>query len=216
MHNFQNFPPLFSVIQSGKPIFDRIKGKWRSEHFDNEHELVLELGCGRGEYTVGLAREFPDRNFIGVDIKGSRIWVGSAMADKEGLHNVAFLRTQIQSLENFFEPREVDEVWITFPDPRPKLSDERRRLTCPRFLEIYKRIIKPGGIIHLKTDNEGLFEYTLEVMKERNDLELLGYTRDLKQSAYAMEHYNIQTKYERLFEEQGYTIKYLRASFTIA
>ena len=125
------------VIQPGKDIFDSIKGHWRDEFFRNNNPLVLELACGRGEYTIGLARIFPDRNFVGVDIKGPRIWRGMKIAEEEHLSNVGFLRGYIQNLEDFYEENEVDEIWVTFPDPRPKGRDERRRLTNERFLDIF-------------------------------------------------------------------------------
>src|SRR5690606_11118909 len=146
-----------NVVQQGKDIFTRIKGAWQQEQFQNEHPLTVELACGTGEFTVGLARQYPERNFIGVDIKGSRIWQGSTIAIAEGLENVAFLRSQIEALENFFALGEIDELRITFPDPRPKEGDEKKRLTSPRFLYLYKPLIRRGGVVHLKTDNTGLF-----------------------------------------------------------
>ncbi|MCR9085057.1 MAG: tRNA (guanosine(46)-N7)-methyltransferase TrmB, partial [Cyclobacteriaceae bacterium] len=127
-----------NVVQEGKPIFEEIKGQWRARQFQNQNPLVIELACGRGEFTVGLARVFPHQNFIGVDIKGSRIWKGSSTATEEGLENVAFLRTQIQLLDKFFDQGEIDELWITFPDPFPRDGDEKRRLTSDRFLDMYK------------------------------------------------------------------------------
>ena len=129
-----------NVIEPGKEIFEQIKGNWH-KFFDNDHPNVLELACGRGEYSTGLGAVYPDKNFIGVDIKGNRIWIGSKKAKQDGLDNVAFLRTQIDHLEKFFEPGEIDEIWIIFPDPRPKSSDERRRLTSPKYLEIYQNLI---------------------------------------------------------------------------
>ncbi|MDZ7604129.1 MAG: tRNA (guanosine(46)-N7)-methyltransferase TrmB [Cyclobacteriaceae bacterium] len=142
-----------NVIQSGKELFETIRGNWRSHQFKNDNDIILELACGRGEYSTGLGAIYRDKNFVGVDIKGIRIWVGSTKARLEGLDNVAFLRAQIDHLERFFEPREISGIWIVFPDPRPKGSDEHRRLTSPKYLEIYKKLIAPGGMIHLKTDN---------------------------------------------------------------
>jgi tRNA (guanine-N7-)-methyltransferase len=202
-----------NVIQPGKELFENIRGRWRSDFFKNEHDIVLELACGRGEYSTGFGSIYPKRNFVGVDIKGNRIWVGSKKARFEGLHNVAFLRTQIDHLERFFENNEVNEIWIVFPDPRPKASDERRRLTSPRFLEIYKKLIVQGGAIHLKTDNTRLFEYTLELLQDRSDVENIEFTHNLYQSKYEDDHCGIKTKYEHQFSAQGYTIKYLRFSF---
>ncbi len=203
-----------NVIEPGKEIFENIKGKWRADLFHNKNDIVVELACGRGEYSTGLGAIYKDKNFIGVDIKGNRIWVGSKKARLEGLDNVAFLRTQIDHLEKFFEPGEISEIWIVFPDPRPKNSDEHRRLTSPKYLEIYKKLIRPEGIIHLKTDNPELFDYTLELLKERNDIEDLQFTRKLYESQHAADHHGIATKYEKEFLEKGFDIKYLRFNFS--
>ncbi|CAN5218076.1 tRNA (guanosine(46)-N7)-methyltransferase TrmB [soil metagenome] len=197
-----------NILEPGKDLFDQIKGNWKKEFFENEKELVLELGCGRGEYTISMARLNPTKNFIGVDVKGDRIWVGSTIALEEGLQNVAFLRTQIQVLDNFFEENEVSEIWITFPDPRPKGRDERRRLTSPRFLKIYERILKPAGVVHLKTDNTEFFEYTLEALKsiKTDDLQV---TYDLYESNLKDLHQGVKTNYEKIYTEKGEIIKYL-------
>ncbi|MGI9545163.1 MAG: tRNA (guanosine(46)-N7)-methyltransferase TrmB [Cyclobacteriaceae bacterium] len=199
-----------NVIQRGKPLFDTIKGRWRAHYFGNEGDVVLELACGRGEYTVGLAPVYPEKNFIGIDIKGDRIWKGSSKAEEQQLKNVAFLRTQIQLLEDFFSPGEVDEIWIVFPDPRPKGRDEHRRLTHPRFLQIYNKILKPGGIVRLKTDNTSLFEYSMEVIPEFPGVCEFRFTQDLYNSQYNDLHCNITTKYELMFRDQGEIIKYLQ------
>ena len=201
-----------NVIEPGKDLFENIKGRW-NEYFRNENEIVVELACGRGEYSTGLGAIYEERNFIGVDIKGNRIWVGSKKARLEGLDNVAFLRTQIDHLEKFFEPGEIEEIWIVFPDPRPKSSDEHRRLTSPKYLDIYKNLISPGGIIHFKTDDSALFDYTLDILKMRIDVKNLEYTRGLYKSKYAEDHYDIKTKYEHQFSEQGHEIKYLKFKF---
>ena len=203
-----------NVVEPGKEIFETIKGKWRSDFFGNDNDIILELACGRGEYSTGLGAIFKDRNFIGVDIKGNRIWVGSKKARLEGMDNVAFLRIQIDHLEKFFEPGEINEIWIVFPDPRPKSSDEHRRLTSPKFLEVYKKLIKAGGLIQLKTDNTELFDYTLELLKSRKDIQELKYTWELYNSEFALDHYGIKTKYENQFAEQGYVIKYLKFRFS--
>ena len=199
-----------NVIEPGKPVYESIKGKWSAEYFGNDHPIIVEMGCGRGEYTVGLGQHYPQNNYIGVDIKGDRIWKGSKEADQLNLDNVAFLRTQIQQVENFFVEDEISEIWITFPDPRPKDRDERRRLTYARFIEIYKRIMKPGGIVHLKTDNTGLFEYSLETISQRKDVSDLEHTFDLYKSPLNEIHLGIKTKYEVLHYEAGESIKYLR------
>jgi tRNA (guanine-N7-)-methyltransferase len=202
----------FNVIQPEKPLYETIKGNWNSDFFKNEKPIVLELGCGRGEYSIGLAKNFPEKNFIGIDIKGSRIWKGSQVAIEENLDNVGFLRTYIQNIHQHFATQEVSEIWITFPDPRPRDSDERRRMTHPRFLKMYQSLIKLDGIVHLKTDNRPLFDYTLEVLAEMGvrDLE---YTFDLYNSSLNQEHFGIKTTYEAKFTELGYHINYLRFRF---
>lgn len=202
-----------NIIQPGKPLFERIKGNWHIDYFKNDHPITLEIACGRGEYTVGLARHFPNRNFIGMDLKGARIWKGSQQALAENLSNVAFVRALIQDLPNFFEPGEFSELWITFPDPQPKKSDIRRRLTNPRFMDMYKTLIAPKGRCHLKTDNLGLFNYTLEIL-ESYSLTTLEYTNNLYQSKYLEDHREIQTYYEKLWLGQGLSIKYLFWEFT--
>lgn len=188
-----------------------LKGKWGAEIFKNNNPIVLELGCGKGEYTVGLGRQYPDKNFIGVDRKGNRIWKGAKTALEEGLDNVRFLRVMIDKIDQFFAPGEVSEIWITFPDPQPQLSRVRKRLTNPKFLAKYKNMLPADGIIHLKTDSQLLHEYTLEVIEEGKH-KLLFKTNDL----YAHpENKNdpilgIQTFYESLFLEQGMPITYLK------
>ncbi|MDG1278437.1 MAG: tRNA (guanosine(46)-N7)-methyltransferase TrmB [Algoriphagus sp.] len=202
-----------NVVQHGKAIFETIKGNWNESQFKNDHPLVVELACGRGEFTVGLARNFPHQNFIGVDIKGSRIWKGSSIATAEGISNVGFLRTQIELLDASFAPDEISELWITFPDPFPRDGDEKRRLTSPRFLEMYKPLLKKDGIIHFKTDNTGLFDYSLELFQSRPDIELIGFTHDFYQSEWKDDHFGIQTRYEKMFSEKGEKIKYLKCRF---
>ena len=202
-----------NVVQAGKPIFETIKGNWNRVQFPIAQPIVVELACGRGEFTVGLAREYPQSNFIGVDIKGSRIWKGSTTAIHEGLENVAFLRTQIQELDKYFDKGEISELWITFPDPFPREGDEKKRLTSGKFLDMYKPLIAGGGLVHFKTDNTGLFDYTLELLNTREDVELLLYTHDFYQSPYRDEHHGIQTRYEKMFSEKGEKIKYLQFKF---
>lgn len=202
-----------NVIEPGKPIFTQIKGQW-SSFFGNSNPITLELGCGHGEYTVGLAKLNADQNFIGVDVKGARIWKGSKEAEESGIANVAFLRIRMLDLENFFEKYEVSEIWITFPDPRPKEKDEKRRLTSPRFLDIYRMITKPNSVVHLKTDNQDLYDYTLEKLGERDDIKGLDYTTDLYQSTLYGEPQRIVTTFEQKFSSQGIPIKYLRFQFS--
>jgi tRNA (guanine-N7-)-methyltransferase len=202
-----------NVIERSKEIYENIKGNWRDYYFKNNNPITVELACGRGEYTTGLAALFPERNFIGVDIKGERIWKGSTLALEQKLDNVAFLRAPILLIENFFSAGEIDEVWITFPDPRPRKRDIKRRLTCPRYLDIYKRLLKPGDYLRLKTDNTSLFLYTLEEVKSRNDVHDLVYTDNVYESEYRRECFDIKTKYEQQFATKGETIKYLRFRF---
>jgi tRNA (guanine-N7-)-methyltransferase len=202
-----------NVIERSKEIYENIKGNWRDYYFKNNNPITVELACGRGEYTTGLAALFPERNFIGVDIKGERIWKGSTLALEQKLDNVAFLRAPILLIENFFSAGEIDEVWITFPDPRPRKRDIKRRLTCPRYLDIYKRLLKPGDYLRLKTDNTSLFLYTLEDVKSRNDVHDLVYTDNVYESEYRRECFDIKTKYEQQFATKGETIKYLRFRF---
>jgi tRNA (guanine-N7-)-methyltransferase len=198
-----------NIIQDGKPEYLTIKGNWHKDFFRNQNPIVLELACGRGEYSVGLAEAYPDKNFIGIDIKGGRIWKGSQYALANGLHNVGFLRTFIQNLDVFFAPSEVSEIWITFPDPRPKQRHAKRRLTHPRFLQMYQQLLVPEGVIHLKTDNTGLFDYTLDVLKLLPTAGLVS-TFDLYHSAWQDDHKGIQTNFEQKFTALGQRIKYLR------
>lgn len=202
-----------NVIEPTKPLYQHIKGKWASEYFGNSNPITLELACGRGEYTVGLARLFRDKNFVGVDIKGERIWKGSTIALEEQLRHAAFLRTQILLIENFFEPGEVSEIWLTFPDPRPRKRDIKRRLTSPRFLDTYKRLLSPGGFVRLKTDNTQLYEYTLEELQLRSDIADLQFTSDVYASPLQKECFDIKTRYEQEFTQKGEKIKYLRFTF---
>src|SRR5688572_14594942 len=202
-----------NVIERTKDIYDSIKGKWRASYFKNDNPITLELACGRGEYSVNLAKRFPEKNFIGVDIKGERIWKGSTLALENQLTNVAFLRTPILLIENFFEPGEVDEVWITFPDPRPRKRDIKRRLTSPRYMDIYKKLVKQGSYIRLKTDNSQLYSYTLEETQQRNDIDDLQFTDDLYSSDLRIECFDIRTRYEEMFAAKGEKIKYMRFKF---
>lgn len=204
----------FDEIKGFKNVLEfpeAIKGKWRDEYFLNEGEVFLELACGKGAYTLGLANIYDDKNFIGVDRKGERIWKGARSALDQGLDNVAFLRVFIEKLDDYFEENEVDEIWITFPDPFPKDRHERRRLTAPHMLEMYSRLLKPGGVLHLKTDSDSLYEYSRDVMEERG--ELIADIDDL----YALENVDevlkIKTPFELKHLADGRTIKYLALRF---
>jgi tRNA (guanine-N7-)-methyltransferase len=213
LERFKEIEALPNVIEPSKEVYHYVRGKWNAGFFKNENPITLELACGRGEYTIGLAKLFSDKNFIGVDIKGERIWKGSSQAVAEGLQNVAFLRTMILLIENFFDEREVSEIWITFPDPRPRKRDIKRRLTSPSFLEMYKRMLKPGGYVRLKTDNTGLFEYSLKTLQSRKDITDLVFTDDVYNSELRPDCFDIRTKYEEEFASKGEKIKYLRFRF---
>ena len=197
------------ALEMGKDQFDNIKGKWHTTFFKNENPIVLEIGCGRGEYTIGLADKFPEKNFVGIDIKGSRIYHGLKYATDHNLSNVGFLRSQVLLLERFFEKGEVDEIWLTFPDPRPLDSDERRRLFSPRFLKLYQQFLKDGGVLNLKTDNLGLFEYAHKLSKELK-LKINAATDDLYESSYLELCHDIRTAYERRYLSEGVKINYLQ------
>lgn len=203
-----------NILQSGKDGYENIKGKWHTNYFENSNNIVLELACGRGEYTIGMARLFSDKNFIGVDLKGDRLWEGSGIATDEKFNHVVFLRAEILHLEDFIAPNEVNEIWITFPDPRPKGRDEKRRLTNNRFLDIYKNVLRTDGWIKFKTDNTDLFTYTLETLKGRTDVRDLEYTFDLYHSELKPDCFDIRTHYEQKFNNQGHDIKYLKFRFS--
>ena len=185
------------------------KGKWDVGFFGNKNDIVLELGCGKGEYTVGLARQNPDKNYIGVDIKGARMWRGLKTVQEEGLKNAAFVRTRINQIGYYFGQNEISEIWITFPDPQPRKLKINKRLTSPWFLNAYKKILKPEGIVHLKTDNIIFFEFTLDVIKE-HDHELIYSTYDVYKTEEDNELTNIQTYYEQKWLDYGTKIKYLK------
>lgn len=205
-----------NVIEPSKPIYNEVKGRWNELVFKNDNPITVELACGRGEYTVGLAARFPDKNFVGVDIKGERIWKGSTLALEQGLHNAVFLRAQIQMLEGFFAPGEIADLWLVFPDPRPRKRDVKRRLTNPTFLAMYRRLLRPDGYIRLKTDNTGLYEYTLETVSTMAGTHNLAHTDDLYNSSLQPECHDIRTNYEEKFALQGERIKYIRWQVTNA
>jgi tRNA (guanine-N7-)-methyltransferase len=184
-----------------------VKGKWNQLLFKNNNPIVLELGCGKGEYTVGLANAFNNNNFIGIDIKGARMWRGAKTANEQKLGNVAFLRTRIEFINSFFCENEVDEIWITFPDPHPGGRNSNKRLTSPWFLNLYRQFLKNNGLVHLKTDNTELYEFTRKVAAQ-NNLETITSTNDL----YSEESNNIlsiKTHYEKMFLAKGMKINYL-------
>jgi len=190
-----------------------LQGKWRSDYFHNENPIVLELGCGKGEYCVGMGQHFPNKNFIGVDIKGARMWVGAKQALEENLSNVAFLRTRIELIDRYFAADEVDEIWLTFSDPQPKKPN--KRLSSRQFVERYQKILKKDGIVHMKTDSDLLFESTQEQIAEHH-YEVLESTWDLygelpeKLDEVTRDILQIKTHYEKLFTAKGHVIKYCK------
>lgn len=185
-----------------------LKGNWSSEVFKNSNPIILELGCGKGEYTVAMAEMFPDKNFVGIDIKGARMWQGAKTSNEKNLENTAFLRTRIEFVESLFAQDEVDEIWITFPDPQLKNRRRKKRLSSPNFLNIYRSFLKDQGVINLKTDNEFLFDYTKEIA-HTNRLTILKETKDLYQSDFIDEKLAIRTYYEKLFLKEGSKINYI-------
>lgn len=194
----------FSVLkETGFPM----KGKWNAEYFHNDNPIVLELGCGKGEYTVGLAERFPDKNFIGIDIKGARMWTGACQVREKGLKNAAFLRTSIELLPYFFAQGEVDEIWITFPDPQMKKVN--KRLTGTRFMKLYREVLKDGGAVRLKTDSPFLYTYS-GIMARYNSLPVLADTADLYGNPQGVDDIlGIRTFYEQQWLDRGLTIKYI-------
>ena len=209
MERYENvFQYPYSVIDD-VPFL--MKGHWREMYFHNDNPIVLELGCGKGEYAVGLAKLFPDVNFIGVDIKGARMWTGATQALEEGLKNVAFLRTNIELIERFFSEDEVQEIWLTFSDPQMK--NPRKRLTSSFFMQRYRKFLVDKGVVHVKTDSNFLFTYTT-LMVEKNHLPLVFRTEDLYHAegidADTRKILSIQTYYESMWIERGLNIKYMK------
>lgn len=206
--DMQSYPHVFEYPYS---VVDNVpfemKGRWRSDFFKNDHPIVLELGCGRGEYTVGLGRMYPDKNFIGVDIKGARMWTGATEALREGMTNVAFLRTNIEIIERFFAPGEVDEIWLTFSDPQMKKAT--KRLTSTFFMERYRKFLVDGGLVHVKTDSNFMFTYT-RYMLDHNHLPVDFMTEDLYHSTLVDDILGIRTYYEQQWLDRGLTIKYVK------
>ncbi|HEV7378825.1 MAG TPA: tRNA (guanosine(46)-N7)-methyltransferase TrmB [Dyadobacter sp.] len=200
-----------NVIELGKPLYTTVKGKWNELYFKNENPVVLELACGKGEYTIGLGKRFSDKNFIGVDIKGDRIARGSLAASEAKLTNVAFLRAGIQYSDEFFSEKEVNEIWLVHPDPQVRDRDENKRLTNTRFLDMYSRFLKDDGMFYLKTDSSFLYDYSLETISGSSQFEILEHTDNLYDSKLLDEHYGVKTHYEQIFVNKGYSIKYIKA-----
>jgi len=186
-----------------------LKGLWKEHFFKNNKPITLELGCGKGEYTIAMAKLFPDKNFLGIDIKGARIWKGAKEAHNNNISNAGFLRTRIELIESFFAPDEINEIWITFPDPQIKKRRNKKRLTGARFLNYYRKFLSPDGLVHLKTDSSELYEYTSELLKYNNIIPEIS-TNDLYSSTLPSHLLEIKTHYEKLFLNQGKKITYIR------
>jgi len=200
----------FSTFTNTYEKSEGLKNNWQAKVFSNNNPIVLELAAGKAEYTVGMARLFPYKNFVAIDKKGNRMWVGAKKTQEEQLTNTAFIRTQIDFLTEWFGPKEVDEIWIIHPDPQ--IDKARKRLTGPMFIPRYREILKPGGIIHLKTDSTLLYEYTLEII-EQQKLKLLNHHADIYNSELYNDVLAIKTYYEQMFTAKGETIKYI--AFTL-
>ena len=210
------FPNVYENPDSSKPQFlglngeaVEMKGQWNSHHFKNNHPITLELACGRGEYAVALGRMFPERNFIGVDIKGARIHQGAKAALTEGLHNVAFLRTRIEQIEMFFAENEIAEIWITFPDPFLREAKANRRLTSPEFLQRYRSFLQKKGTVHLKTDSPDLYDFTLKTIADTEGCQLLYNDSNIYAKPLVMNELSVTTHYEKMNIAKS-TIKYIR------
>ena len=196
---------------NGEPV--DLKGKWCAEHFKNDHTLTLELACGRGEYTLQLSEKYPERNFLGVDIKGARIWKGATIAREKELDNAAFLRTRIERIDYFFTEAEADEIWITFPDPFLRESKANRRLTSPNFRKLYKKILKKDGVVHLKTDSPELYAYTMETLSEDPTINIQYTDDDIYAKELPLPELDFKTYYEFMHLADNRKIKYVRFNF---
>jgi len=215
LKRFADLEGMQRVYQPGTAYSDRdyhLKGKWGSEVFGNTRPIVLELGCGKGEYTVGLSRMFQNQNFIGIDRKGARIWRGAKTINEEQVMNAAFMRAQIQHLGSIFEPQEISSIWITFPDPQPQKTREKSRMTAPRFLDMYRKLLVPGGRVHLKTDSLPLYEYSVECANAVGATIHVS-TSDLYATLDADPVLDIKTTYEKRFLAEGLKICYLSISW---
>jgi tRNA (guanine-N7-)-methyltransferase len=201
------FPHLFQPLYVDLQTHFDLRSKWHNGFFCNQNPIVVELGCGKGEYTVGLAARYPEKNFIGIDLKGARLWRGCKSVEEQNLKNAAFIRTRVDHLEKLFGPHEVSELWITFPDPQP--GKPRKRLTSPFFLDKYSKILTDTGIIHLKTDDPDFFSYSLEIITEEK-YHLVFATEDLYHSGLDEDVGSIQTYYEKIWLEAGKKICYMK------
>ena len=210
---YENYDPKDPglVGKDGEPV--EMKGQWAEKHFKNNNPITLELACGRGEYTLGLAERYPNRNFIGLDVKGARIWKGASIALEKNFTNAAFLRTRIEQIALFFDTAEVSEIWITFPDPFLRKGKENRRLTSAYFIDQYRKILHPNGTVNLKTDSPELYEFTLETIADDRKCKLIYQDDDIYSKDLVTEELEIKTYYEKMHLEAKKTIKYVK--FTI-
>jgi len=204
---YENFDPEHPKLLADHGKVVSMENGWSKDHFKNTNPLILELACGKGEYTLGLASKYKDKNFVGVDIKGARIWKGAKMALGKKLQNVVFLRTRIEQLNLFFQKGEIQEIWITFPDPF--IKKENRRLTAPRFLDIYYSLLEDSGIVHLKTDSRELYEFTLEVIKNHNHWKLLNHSSNIYKKELIHPDLSFKTFYENMHLSQGKKITFI-------
>ena len=209
------FSNVFEPTQAaGEKIDFPLKGKWNKDYFKNDNPIVLELGCGKGEYTIGLAKRFPNKNFIGMDIKGARLWRGAKIAVEEKMSNVAFVRNRIDFIESYFGPNEVSEIWIPFPDPYPRKGKTEKRLMSASFVKRYRNLAKPGAIIHFKSDNADLYAFAMEQVQEHK-YKLLAHSADVYSDAITLGEERaelltqIQTYYESTFLAVGKKIHYV-------
>jgi len=211
------FPNVFECYDVQQPSLVGVglqpvdwAGRWAADYFHNDRPITLELACGAGEYTVGLALQFPERNFIGIDIKGNRLWKGAKEALDEHLHNVAFVRTRVEVVDRFFAPGEVDEIWITFPDPFLNPTKTNRRLSSPEFLGLYRRFLRPGGLVHVKHDDPTFYQFTLKTVEAEADCTLVYHSPDIYAAPLAFEELALKTKYEVMHLAHGKRITYVR------
>lgn len=211
LQQFAELATFTNVIQQpfGKENFDYpLKGNWGRDFFKNNHPIVLELGCGKGEYSVALARNHPEFNYIGLDIKGNRIWTGAKKALEDNLSNVGFIRSQVDRIGNFFAPGEIYGIWVTFPDPKPKKGNARKRLTSAEMVSIYQKVLRPGGQIQLKTDSVFNYDFTLETIRD-NQYQLVRHSEDIDRDYPGEELLQIRTYYEQKFREKGFPIRFV-------
>ncbi len=208
---YENFDPKSNLLTIAENEELVMQGQWNSKHFKNDGGITLELACGRGEYALGLAKKHKHRNFIGVDVKGARIWQGSNLAKDQGLKNVAFLRTRIEFIDQFFAKDEVDQLWITFADPFIKERKENRRLSAKGFLDRYANILKKDGLLNIKTDSPILYYYSLDTLSDHNRYKILYHDADIYRAPFLMDDLEIKTYYEQDHLAKNKTIKFIQA-----